>query len=123
MYLGRNGGGGRLAPRCSRGPARTPTREALVSAIPGQGPRIRLEGEISSPIDPPPQVCRFASRCPAAQDRCLREAAAAAWPLGAAGARRHAARLRMLPRAAPGGLPLRRWQPAAGLQARPQARC
>jgi oligopeptide/dipeptide ABC transporter ATP-binding protein len=55
---------------------RHPYTRALVSAIPGQGPRVRLEGEISSPIDPPPQVCRFASRCPAAQDRCVREAPA-----------------------------------------------
>ena len=51
-----------------------PYTRALVSAIPGQGPRIRLEGEISSPIDPPREVCRFQSRCPAAQDRCVREA-------------------------------------------------
>jgi oligopeptide/dipeptide ABC transporter ATP-binding protein len=51
-----------------------PYTRALVSAIPGQGPRIKLSGEISSPIDPPPQVCRFASRCPAVQDRCQREA-------------------------------------------------
>jgi oligopeptide/dipeptide ABC transporter ATP-binding protein len=51
-----------------------PYTRALVSAIPGQGPRIRLEGEISSPIDPPPDVCRFQSRCPSAQDRCVREA-------------------------------------------------
>ena len=51
-----------------------PYTRALVSAIPGQGPRIRLEGEISSPIDPPREVCRFHSRCPAAQDRCVREA-------------------------------------------------
>ena len=51
-----------------------PYTQALVSAIPGQGPRIRLAGEISSPIDPPPQVCRFASRCPSVQDRCRREA-------------------------------------------------
>ena len=51
-----------------------PYTQALVSAIPGQGPRIRLDGEIASPIDPPREVCRFHSRCPAAQDRCLREA-------------------------------------------------
>ncbi|MFY8082578.1 MAG: oligopeptide/dipeptide ABC transporter ATP-binding protein [Rubrivivax sp.] len=50
-----------------------PYTRALVSAIPGQGPRVRLEGEISSPIDPPHEVCRFQSRCPSAQDRCLRE--------------------------------------------------
>ena len=51
-----------------------PYTRALVSAIPGCGPRVRLEGEISSPIDPPPEVCRFASRCPVAQDRCSRQA-------------------------------------------------
>ncbi len=51
-----------------------PYTQALVSAIPGHGPRIRLDGEISSPIDPPPTVCRFASRCPQVHDRCHREA-------------------------------------------------
>ncbi len=51
-----------------------PYTQALVSAIPGLGPRIRLEGEVQSPIDPPPQVCRFASRCTAVHDRCRREA-------------------------------------------------
>jgi oligopeptide/dipeptide ABC transporter ATP-binding protein len=62
-----------------------PYTRALVSAIPGQGPRIRLEGEISSPIDPPREVCRFHSRCPWAQDRCLREGPMlAAPPAGAA---------------------------------------
>ena len=50
-----------------------PYTRALVSSIPGHGPRLRLEGEVSSPIDPPPQVCRFASRCPEVQDRCRRE--------------------------------------------------
>jgi oligopeptide/dipeptide ABC transporter ATP-binding protein len=49
---------------------RHPYTQALVSAIPGCGPRIRLAGEISSPIDPPATVCRFASRCPAVQPRC-----------------------------------------------------
>ena len=53
---------------------RHPYTQALVSAIPGQGPRIRLEGEIGSPIDPPSQVCRFQSRCPKAQATCVREA-------------------------------------------------
>ncbi len=72
MYLGRI---------IETGPSRTvfaapahPYTQALVSAIPGHGPRIRLDGEVQSPIDPPPQVCRFASRCPAVQDRCRREA-------------------------------------------------
>jgi oligopeptide/dipeptide ABC transporter ATP-binding protein len=53
-----------------------PYTQALLSSIPGHGPRIRLTGEVSSPIDPPPQVCRFASRCPAVHDRCQREAPA-----------------------------------------------
>jgi oligopeptide/dipeptide ABC transporter ATP-binding protein len=51
-----------------------PYTQALVSAIPGHGRRVRLDGEVQSPINPPPQVCRFASRCPAVQDRCSREA-------------------------------------------------
>lgn len=51
-----------------------PYTRALVSAIPGQGPRIRLSGEVASPINPPAHACRFASRCPHVQDRCLREA-------------------------------------------------
>ena len=53
-----------------------PYTQALVSAIPGHGPRIRLDGEVQSPIDPPPSVCRFASRCPQVHDRCRREAPA-----------------------------------------------
>jgi oligopeptide/dipeptide ABC transporter ATP-binding protein len=53
---------------------RHPYTQALVSAIPGQGPRIKLTGEVSSPIDPPPQVCRFHGRCPQGEDRCAREA-------------------------------------------------
>ncbi|MFZ4651210.1 MAG: ABC transporter ATP-binding protein [Rubrivivax sp.] len=89
-----------------------PYTQALVSAIPGQGPRIRLEGEIASPIDPPPQVCRFASRCPAVQDRCWREAPALAaapgelWAQGTPGAHVaacHVARWR--PRSVPGPMP------------------
>ncbi len=51
-----------------------PYTQSLVSAIPGQGPRIKLSGEVSSPIDPPAQVCRFHSRCPRGEDRCVREA-------------------------------------------------
>jgi oligopeptide/dipeptide ABC transporter ATP-binding protein len=51
-----------------------PYTQALLSAIPGHGPRVRLVGEVSSPIDPPAQVCRFASRCPGVHDRCHREA-------------------------------------------------
>ena len=59
-----------------------PYTQALVSAIPGHGPRIRLDGEVQSPIDPPPQVCRFASRCPIVHDRCRRDAPALHGPAG-----------------------------------------
>ena len=51
-----------------------PYTQSLVSAIPGQGPRIRLGGEVASPIDPAPHVCRFHGRCPRGEDRCAREA-------------------------------------------------
>ncbi|MFN9450965.1 MAG: ABC transporter ATP-binding protein [Rubrivivax sp.] len=54
-----------------------PYTQALVSCIPGQGPRIRLHGEVASPIDPPAQACRFEGRCPGREDRCGREAPAA----------------------------------------------
>ena len=50
-----------------------PYTRALISAIPGQGPRIRLHGEARSPIDPPASACRFHGRCPDGQDRCGRE--------------------------------------------------
>lgn len=53
---------------------RHPYTQALVSAIPGQGPRIRLTGEISSPINPSPHACRFHGRCARGEDRCGREA-------------------------------------------------
>ena len=53
---------------------RHPYTQALVSSIPGQGPRIRLVGEVASPVNPSPQVCRFHGRCPRGEDRCAREA-------------------------------------------------
>ncbi len=53
---------------------RHPYTQALVSAIPGQGPRIRLDGEVASPIDPSPRVCRFYGRCPQGQPRCAEHA-------------------------------------------------
>jgi oligopeptide/dipeptide ABC transporter ATP-binding protein len=56
---------------------RHPYTQALVSAVPGVGrPRIMLSGEVRSPIDPPPQVCRFHGRCPRGEDVCLRQAPA-----------------------------------------------
>jgi len=50
-----------------------PYMRALISSIPGQGPRIRLQGEARSPVDPPASACRFHGRCPDGQDRCGRE--------------------------------------------------
>jgi oligopeptide/dipeptide ABC transporter ATP-binding protein len=50
---------------------------ALLSAIPSLDPNERtkvqkLEGEIPSPVNPPPG-CRFHTRCPLAEDRCRTE--------------------------------------------------
>ena len=58
-----------------------PYTQVLLSAIPIPDPvieqqreakRIRLQGEVTSPINPAPG-CRFASRCPYATDRCRAE--------------------------------------------------
>ena len=56
-----------------------PYTSALLSAIPISDPktaksknRIILEGEIPSPINPP-AGCPFATRCPKATERCMRE--------------------------------------------------
>lgn len=73
MYLGRI---------VEEGPAQAlfeapshPYTQALVSAIPGSGrQRVLLPGEIRSPIDPPPNVCRFHGRCPRGEPRCAQEA-------------------------------------------------
>jgi oligopeptide/dipeptide ABC transporter ATP-binding protein len=76
MYLGRV---------VEQGPADTifeapahPYTRALVSAAPGlaagvRRERIRLVGEVQSPIDPAPTVCRFYGRCPEGFDRCGQE--------------------------------------------------
>ena len=54
-----------------------PYTQALLSAIPvpslnKKRERILLKGEITSPINPKPG-CRFANRCPLAQERCFNE--------------------------------------------------
>jgi len=56
-----------------------PYTEALLSAVPkpdprlrNKGARIRLEGEVGDPTNPPPG-CAFHPRCRYAKDRCKRE--------------------------------------------------
>lgn len=73
MYLGKIVEVGSAADIFSH--PRHPYTQALVSAIPQIGaatqrPRVRLEGEPLSPIDPAPTVCRFFGRCPRGEARC-----------------------------------------------------
>ena len=54
-----------------------PYTKALLSAIPSldpddSGKAQKLEGEIPSPVNPPPG-CRFHTRCPLAENRCRSE--------------------------------------------------
>jgi oligopeptide/dipeptide ABC transporter ATP-binding protein len=56
-----------------------PYTQALVAAIPDAARRgmaaatQRLQGDIPSAIDPPPNACRFAGRCPHVVARCSGE--------------------------------------------------
>jgi oligopeptide transport system ATP-binding protein len=59
---------------------RHPYTRALLSAVPHPEPgmvseRILLQGDVPSPLDPPPG-CSFHPRCPLATERCRREAPA-----------------------------------------------
>ncbi len=82
MYLGRIVECGPVEDVFAR-PAH-PYTQALLSTIPGSGAqRVRLQGEVATPIDPPPHVCRFYGRCPRGEDKCGREAPALR-PVGAA---------------------------------------
>lgn len=55
-----------------------PYTKFLLSAVPIPNPKLRnreramLEGDIPSPINPPPG-CRFSTRCPYARERCRQE--------------------------------------------------
>jgi oligopeptide/dipeptide ABC transporter ATP-binding protein len=82
MYLGKIVESGPARDVFAR-PAHPYTR-ALADAVPDasrpSNERVRLSGEIASPIDPDPDTCRFAGRCPQATSRC-REAMPALAPV------------------------------------------
>ncbi|WP_137123744.1 ABC transporter ATP-binding protein [Roseomonas sp. HF4] len=71
MYLGRIVEEGPAAQVL--GAPRHPYTRALLAAVPGHGEKAPpLEGDVPSPIAPPPG-CRFHTRCPFAEARCRAE--------------------------------------------------
>jgi oligopeptide/dipeptide ABC transporter ATP-binding protein len=76
MYLGRVMETGPAAEIFER--PRHPYTRALIAAVPrfseagASGAKLRLEGEIPSPVNPP-SGCPFRTRCPMAQQRCADE--------------------------------------------------
>jgi len=73
MYLGRIIESGPTEQIFER--PRHPYTKALLSAVPTLRPgqtveRVKLEGELRSPIDPDPSACRLVGRCPWQQARC-----------------------------------------------------
>jgi len=75
MYLGKIVEKG-LTEEVIKSPAH-PYTEALLAAVPVPDPRARrtevvIKGEVPSPINPPPG-CRFNTRCPYTNDRCIKE--------------------------------------------------
>jgi len=75
MYLGRLVETGPAGEVFSR--PRHPYTRALLAAVPSADPggrrRMVLAGEPPSPVNPPANACRFASRCPEAFARCREE--------------------------------------------------
>ncbi len=73
MYLGRVVESGTAQQVC--GAPQHPYTQALISAVPNLDPgagrtqRIRLEGEVPSPLEPP-AGCPFHPRCPMAREQC-----------------------------------------------------
>jgi dipeptide transport system ATP-binding protein len=75
MYLGRPVEQGAAATIFAD--PRHPYSRALLAATPvadpgARRPRLRIQGELPSPLDPP-RGCTFHPRCPLADDRCRRE--------------------------------------------------
>lgn len=75
MYLGKVVEGGDARAVCRE--PRHPYTQALISAVPRidaetRGARLRLSGDVPSPIHPP-SGCPFHPRCPRAEDRCRNE--------------------------------------------------